>query len=227
MFKNILTGICITVIVLLGYLYKTESNSKNLIEIDRNKYKRMSEYSDSLLQSRNEQLSQDSTYIMELESKLIGLEYSKNKIRKELTELKASIDTISIDSIGTYIITNFEGDDYFIHKVNDSTYISIQEVTGRDIVKRDTEFKALNRLFKAVSEESSIKDSIIMKRAEMLDIAVKTGDIYKDVYEDAIRQLEERDLEIYTLNKDLDRFKKIAFGSVVLNGVLITIIILL
>jgi hypothetical protein len=227
MFKTILLTIGITASVILGYLLYNEYNDNANLQIDLNKYKRLYEFSDSLVTNRDAYLDSAYKYIENINYQLAQSEQENINIKEELADMQAAVDTISMDSIATYIISNFAGDTYYIHKVNDSTYISLQDITGRDIVKQDIAFKALNKLFKNVSNESDMKDSIIIKCIESLDIAINTGDNMKDLYDKSINDLIDRQTEIFKLQGELDRAKKIALGSIVVNGILIIGIILL
>lgn len=193
-------------------------------------YERKIQKIDSLLhdkQNHISQLSKDTAHlydsILSLEKRIASQKSKRKDIEDKFSNLQQHIDTLSIDSVASYI-ADYYGGDYIIIKRHKQVYVAFKDTLARKIGKGTVEFQKSTQLNTHLHRELSKKDSLIrlVKRKARVKDSMIDGLEYKlDLHKgkDSLQNT-----RIDKLERKIRRDKIIMIGGGVVAGLLIILL---
>jgi len=202
--KNLLVGIIVLGSVMFGI---TQYNNHQEDKVNQNKIEQL-----------EDKVAIYEDYIQSADSAIFALEDEKAEVSKQVDRykhlwlnerderiqienkydsLKTGVDSLSLDSLAKYIVTNYVGTGYKIERISDTIYIAFQDTTVRDIVKKHVDYKKRGEVIDNLDNQVEFLDSVNSKLSKELMITESINDSleykidtleainvnYKDLYE--------------------------------------------
>lgn len=220
--KCLFAGIAIAIVASVSFNYISDINDRiNTSERQNELYKSNIEYLDSLYSNQKDSIDIYNEKIDNKNEIIKGLEAYKDSIDNVYENDSSDLDSMSVDSLVSYIINNFKGKQYDIINTDSSTlFIAFTDTTVRDVVGKDLERKYLldKEVFyndKIDSQEDIINYQLVKmsKLQEQLHIRKKQVDNLK--VQSSIKQdfIDELQRELNKSNKKAKILEYVTYGT--------------
>lgn len=220
--KCLFAGIAIAIVASVSFNYISDINDRiNTSERQNELYKSNIEYLDSLYSNQKDSIDIYNEKIDNKNEIIKGLEAYKDSIDNVYENDSSDLDSMSVDSLVSYIINNFKGKQYDIINTDSSTlFIAFTDTTIRDVVGKDLERKYLldKEVFyndKIDSQEDIINYQLVKmsKLQEQLHIRKKQVDNLKT--QSSIKQdfIDELQRELNKSNKKAKILEYVTYGT--------------
>lgn len=220
--KCLFAGVAIAIVASVSFNYISDINDRiNTSERQNELYKSNIEYLDSLYSNQKDSIDIYNEKIDNKNKIIKGLEAYKDSIDNVYENDSSDLDSMSVDSLVSYIINNFKGKQYDIINTDSSTlFIAFTDTTIRDVVGKDLERKYLldKEVFyndKIDSQEDIINYQLVKmsKLQEQLHIRKKQVDNLK--VQSSIKQdfIDELQRELNKSNKKAKILEYVTYGT--------------
>jgi len=209
MFKNILIGALFGVFVIY-YATDTNYKAKYNNEVEKvNNLKDTIVKLDSAYKQKQYKIDSLNDSIDILSSNIDELEHERNIIYSKYNSLREGLDSVSIDSLAKYIISNFKGNNFKINKFEDKgILIAFSDTTVRDIVSKDLDRKELKEENESLNNTINRQSSLISLQYRSIGLCNDQKDIQAEQIENLkeINTIYEGDIE--ALQAEAERLHK-------------------
>lgn len=210
MIKNLLIGgLFLTLVAYFGFNEEYRSKYKDNQE-EIQKLEDTVQQLDSLNYSKDYQLELLRDSMNEAKDKIDSIESLKNKIYTKYDSLKSGIDTVSVDSLAEYIISNFKGKEYRLLNLEDNqnVFMAFTDTTVRDIVRGDIEKNELEEENSLLNSQVNAQQGLIKLQSSYIDTLQSQNEVQANIINKQRKVIVLTKEDLKELRKENDRLHR-------------------